>query len=152
VVRRTVGSIYEVPSTRFAPSYSPASHHRFQERSQKTYKARDAFIALVMFEIPMGCLFGALSYLVMWAPVGWDYKSPDRLWKALLLFALASGPIRAVFSAVQLSSRSSSSARLIATFSLMEATGGIYMRYKNVRSHSQTLCELSFGGNINASA
>jgi hypothetical protein len=59
-------------------------------------------------------------------------QSPDRLWKALLLFALAAGPLRAVFSAVQLSSRSSSSARLIATFSLMEATGGVYLRYKNV--------------------
>jgi len=54
---------------------------------------------------------------------GWrDTQSPDRLWKALLLFAVASGPLRAVFSAVQLSSRSSSSARLIATFSLMEVS------------------------------
>jgi hypothetical protein len=47
---------------------------RFQERSQKTYKARDAFLALVLFELPMGFIFGVMSYLVMWAPVGWDYK------------------------------------------------------------------------------
>jgi len=62
------------PNLSPAPTRTAVCESRFQERSQKTYKARDAFLALVVFELPMGFLFGVLSYLVMWAPVGWDYK------------------------------------------------------------------------------
>jgi len=60
----------------------------------------------------------------MWLPVGWGYDAPDRLAKSILLFMIAAQAFRAMFTAVQLSSKTSPSARIIATFTVVDATGG----------------------------
>jgi hypothetical protein len=59
----------------------------------------------------------------MWVPVGWGYHAPESLASAIFLFMLAAGPLRTLFSVAQLSAHVSSAPRLVALYSLIEATG-----------------------------
>lgn len=113
---------------------------RYQEKSQNLYKATHAFLALLLFELPMGVFFGIVCYLCMWIPVGWGYDAPDRLARAVLLFMVASNAYRSLFTVVQLSSKSSSGPRIIALMSLLEATGGLYMKFKSIPMFCRWVC------------
>ena len=74
------------------------------------YHAGEAFLALVLFELPMGFLMGTVCYLVVWIPVGWGYHAPDRLAQSILLFMVGSNTFRALFASVQLSTRQATGA------------------------------------------
>jgi len=112
----------------------------YQEKSKDLYKAGESYLALQFFEMPMGCFFGIVCYLVMWVPVGWGYDAPDRLAKSILLFMFSAQAFRSLFAVVQLSSRMSSSPRIIATFSLIEATGGLFMKWKMMPIYMRWVC------------
>lgn len=115
----------------------------YQEKSKDLYKAGESFLALQFFEVPMGCFFGIVCYLVMWIPVGWGYDNIDRLAKSILLFMFSAQAFRSLFAVVQLSSRMSSSPRIIATFSLIEATGGLFMKWKMMPIYMRWVCYIN---------
>jgi len=112
----------------------------YMERGKELYKGLDSYLALQVFEIPMGAFFAIVCYLVMWLPVGWGYDAPDRLAKSILLFMIAAQAFRAMFTAVQLSSKTSPSARIIATFTVVDATGGIFLKYLDIPVYARWLC------------
>jgi hypothetical protein len=111
----------------------------YMEKGKELYKGLDAYVALQLFEIPMGAFFSIVCYLVMWLPVGWGYDAPDRLAKSILLFMVAAQAFRAMFTAVQLSSKTSPSARIIATFTIVDATGGTMVLAHSNRTRRASL-------------